>query len=373
MTVASSPLDLTTLPSARSWIGGLNTGSSQFSTDANLQACITAFSIEFLRLTGRGPMNWQLAGEQSPFVQPIDYVEQYSGNGNPKLMLRNFPVNSIASVLVGSMSLVASTGVGQAGYAVGADGRSVVILAGGAASPDTFYTYPLGRYGGYVRAGFPYGNQNITVSYNAGFSMRQVRNELQVVIPAWQPNTSYATGAVVVGGGYLQTATNSGTSGTAAPAWNANSSPTTEDNTGVEQIVWSTDYIPATANTILAGSVVQGFNWLADVGVSYFSTGTFLEAVQTSPAEGQYFVQNGLYLFNVADAGEEMLLNYNASGTPADITLATNQAVALNYKRRDWVGVRSVAMKDVGSTSYTTWAIDPVVQRVIDNYTRRSI
>jgi hypothetical protein len=367
--ISPSALDLTTLPSVRSWIGGLNNGSTQVPTDSNLQACITAFSIEFLRLTGRGPMNWQLAGGESPFVQPIDYAEQYSGNGNPKLMLRNFPVNSIASVLVGSMSLTASTGTGQAGYAVGADGRSVVILAGGAASPDTFFAYPMGQYGSWRRGGFPYGNQNITVSYNAGFSLRQVRNELQTVLKAWQASTLYQTGDVVVGGGFIQTATNSGTSGANAPTWNANSAPTTDD----DGVTWSTDYIPATANTILAGSIVAGFNWLADVGVSYFSDGTTLTPVQTSPQQGQYFVQNGLYLFNAADAGTEMLLSYNASGTPADIVLAANQSVALNYRRRDWVGVRSVAMKDVGSTSYTTWAMDESVRNVIANYTRRSI
>lgn len=369
----SSPLDLTTIQSVRSWIGGLNTGSSQSSTDENLQACITAASVEFLRLTGRGPMNWQTA-TQSPFVQPVDYVEAYSGNGNPKLMLRNFPVNSIAQILVGSMSIVASTGPGSGGYAVGSDGRSVVILAGGSPSPQTFYSYPLGQYGNFGRGGFPYGTQNIQVSYNAGFNMLEVANELQTVLPAWQPNTNYSTGDTVSGNGYIQTAQNSGTSGSTAPSWNKNASgqgnnPATKDNS----ITWVTQYVAQNANTIIAGSMDEGHNWLEAGSVKYFSDGTTLAPVQTSPNAGEYFVQNGVYLFNAADAGKQMLLSYSASGTPSDIILAMNQWVALNYQRRNWVGLRSVAMTEVGSTSYTTWAFDPAVKQVISNYTRGSI
>lgn len=368
-----SPLDLTTLASARAWIGGLNTGGSQAASDQNIQACITAASFEFLRLTGRGPMNWQTA-TQSPFVQPVDYVELYSGNGNPQIMLRNFPVNSISQVTINGASVPASSGPGVAGYQVGATGRGVVLSAGGGANPQSFWNYPYGSYaggsgGGLGRFGFSYGNQNVQVSYNAGFAMNEVSGELQTVIPAWQASHNYGTGDVIAAGGYLQTAQNSGTSGAQNPSWNINTSNGTDDN----GILWSTDYDPATPNTIVAGTIANGYNWLVDGGVKYFSSGNPLTAVQTSPAQGQYRVQNGVYLFNAADAGQEVLLSYSAAGTPADIVLAINQLVALNYSRRNWVGVRSIAMKDVGSTSYSTWAMDAGVKQVFEYYTRRSI
>ena len=366
----TSPFDLTTVAFARSWIGGLGSAQVSPQTNNNIQACITAASIEFLRLTGRGPINWQNASA-SPFVQPVDYVELYSGNGNPEMFLRNFPVNSIASLLILGTSVPASTSPATAGYEVGATGRSIVLIVGGGTSVDTFQNfYP---YGGGIgrRYGFPYGVQNVQVSYNAGFNAQTVASELQTVLEAWEPTTAYVTGDLVSGGGFVQQAANSGTSGASQPPWAAQ---TTQDGSGSTTINWNNTGIVGASNTITAALIYDGYSWLTDGGVKYFSSGIPLTPVLVSPAVGEYFIVSpGVYLFNAADTGVEMILSYTAAGTPADIVLAIAQWVALNYARRNWVGIRSIAMKDVGSTTYTMVAFDEAVKKVIANYTRKSV
>lgn len=120
-------------------------------------------------------------------------------------------------------------------------------------------------------------------------------------------------------------------------------------------------------------TVTPAHAWLADVSVAFFSSGTPLTPVQIAPAAGQYFINNGVYVFNAADAGKQILLSYSATGTPPDIELAVRKMVYLVYLRRSWEGLRSLAKPESGTTSYTTWEIDPSVQQVIDNYARKAI
>jgi hypothetical protein len=303
-------VQLSTVASAASWAGVTLPTPDPTNVAGNLNLCLTAASIEFLRLTGRGPMNYSVPFN-SPYTQPVSYVETYNGNGNAEIYLRNFPINSIASVLVNGQALLASTGPTTAGYAIGNTGRSLVFLTGAGNAPDTFYTYPYG-VGGFPRYGFPRGLANIQVSYTAGFATQSIVNEL--------------------------------------------------------------DTIPATTPyTVAVATVAQGAAWLADGGVKYFVGGAALTPVLTAPTAGQYYLQgNGVYLFSAADAGNQVQINYTAAGTPSDITMAVNQMVALNYKRRNWIGQRSVAMKDVGSTAYTL-LLDPEILRVVDYYKRRSM
>lgn len=368
-TLGPNPVDMTTVASAASWAGITIPTPDPTGVANNVQACLTAASLEFLRLTGRGPRNWQTA-TQSPFNQPVEYTEIYDGNGNQKLFLRNFPVNSVSSLLFGSQSVPASTGPGMGGYVVDNTGRAVALINGGFNAPDT-WAYVAARRGGIGPfGGFPQGIQNITVSYLAGFNLQAIQNELQTVVKAWQAATVYSAGDLVSGGGYIQQAVTSGTSGTTAPSWMA-TGPTTDGSNG---LVWNNTGQLAAPNTVVVDSISNGYPWLSNVSVDYFDGGDALEQVFSAPDEGEYFIVSpGVYLFNVADAGAQVLITYNAAGTPPDIVQAINNMVGLNYARRGWFGVRSVAMKDVGSTSYTTWAIDPTVKAVINYYTRGSI
>jgi hypothetical protein len=130
--------------------------------------------------------------------------------------------------------------------------------------------------------------------------------------------------------------------------------------------------IPATAPYEVQ---VDNLPWLADVGIAYFEDGTPLTAVTTSPQQGQYFIEgSGKYLFNAADAGQQLLCSYSAAGTPEDVRLACTQMVAVNYKRRQWIDQASQSMANgAGTVSYRSWELPPEVVRVMNAYTRRSI
>lgn len=368
MNIQPSPMDLTTVAACQSW------GNFSGSSAANLQICLTAASIYFLRKTGRGPRNWQNV-TQSPFNQPTPYVETYDGIAGDKLFLRNFPINSVSSLTVGGMVVNQSTSPTTPGWTIDDQGRAIAIrFGGGGASPDTF-SY-VGRFGNGYSAGYgggrrmrPFGGgvQGIQISYIAGF-ITSIIDELYTVIPAWQPNTTYSTGDQVSDGTFLQTAASSGMSGALAPPWSANKNAPTKD--GTIGLTWSNTGISNPPNTVIIPSQSP---ILADGGVRYFSNENPLQSVGNAPAQGQYvLLAPGAYLFNAADAGLVMDITYELAGTPADIVLAVMQLVSLNYKRRDWIGQRSVAMKDVGSTSYTL-EIDPVIQECISNYTRTSL
>jgi hypothetical protein len=371
MFIPPSPMDLASLSAVKSWLG--ITGTSQ---DSNLQACLTAASIYFLRCTGRGPRNWQNT-TASPFNESVPYTEVYDGQSGVKLFLRNMPINVVTSLSVGGQAIQPSTGVTMPGYVIDDQGRALVQRAGGGgASPQTF-AY-VARFGNGYTAGsgaqlafgaWNSGPQSIAVAYSAGFIGIPVVDSLQAPVAGWEANTAYATNTVISDGINLQRATNSGTSGTLAPPWGNNQGDATADGTGATQITWVNLGITQAPNTIVLESEVA---ILSDQGVKFFSDGTALTKVVIAPAEGEYMlVAPGIYLFNAADAGVEMLVSYTPAGTPQDIVLAVIQMVSLNYKRRDWIGQRSVAMKDVGSTSYTL-ALDPQITAVISAYTRSS-
>lgn len=371
MVVNPSPMDLASLSAVKNWLGITSSAN-----DPNLQACLTAASIFFLRMTGRGPRDWQNT-TASPFNQSVAYTEVYDGVTGQKLFLRNFPINSVSSLAIGATAIQPSSGVGMPGYVIDDQGRALAMRAGGGGmSPQTF-SY-VGRYGNGYTAGagaahsfapFGSGPQSIQVSYSAGFNEMEVVGDLQTVIGGWTANTDIAANTIISDGFFIQIAQNSGTTGAVAPPWSSLNGGTTLDGVGATQITWintGVSTLPYTV-TVQADVVI-----LQDNGVAYFSDGTPLARVNVLPAEGQYYIMStGVYLFNAADAGKSVLLSYTLAGTPADIVLAVIQLVSLNYKRRDWIGQRSVAMKDVGSTSYTL-AMDPGIKEVISLYTRTS-
>lgn len=369
--VPPSPMDMCSLAAAKNWIG--ITSSAQ---DANLQECITAASIYFLRMTGRGPRNWQTT-TKNPFNEPVDYNETYDGVSGQKLFIRNFPINSVSSLTLNGIAVPAAQNVNTPGFVIDSQGRSIVLSLGGPMSPDSFQYVSI--YGNGYTAGagafrnprpFGVGAQQINVQYNAGFNTIPVVGDIETVVMGWQANTVYTTGQIISDGTYLQQATNSGTSGALPPAFSQTASQTVEDGTSTPPLVWVNIGISAPPYTI---TVQSNRNVLSDQGVFYFSNGVALVKVNTAPAVGEYMlVAPGYYLFNAADQGVQMLLDYTLAGTPSDIILAIQQLCSLNYVRRNWIGVRSIAMKDVGSTSYTL-KIDPGIQAVIDSYTRSSI
>jgi hypothetical protein len=362
-------MDLASLSAVKNWLNISN--STQ---DANIQACLTAASIYFLRETGRGPRNWQNV-TASPFNQSVPYTEVYDGQSGEKLFTRNFPVNSVSLLQVNNVVVQPSSGIGMPGYAIDDQGRSIAIRAGGGgASPQTFaYVATFGNgqtsgagLGGYFRP-FSGGPQCVALNYMAGFNALSATNDLETIMPAWVASTAYTAGQVISDGTFQQQAATSGTSAASAPSWASQSGGLTTDGTnGLTWVNLGTTQAPYTVQ------IQAEVAFLADQGVKYFIGGASLTPVLVAPNAGQYFlVSPGLYLFNSADAGAKVLMAYNLAGTPQDIVLAVIQLVSLNYKRRDWIGQRSIMMKDVGSTSYTL-DIDPQIKEVISLYRRSS-
>jgi len=70
---------------------------------------------------------------------------------------------------------------------------------------------------------------------------------------------------------------------------------------------------------------------------------------------------------------QNISVQYSAgyNDTPADIVQAANMIIALNYRRRAWVGERQRAVAGGGGTiTFTDWDVPPEVQTIIDLYTR---
>jgi hypothetical protein len=83
--------DLTTLDAVKTWQGKL--ASSNTSGDAVLQSLITSTSADFLRAI------------QRPDLMQNQYTENRVGDGSRRLVLRHWPVTSVASLMVGAVEI----------------------------------------------------------------------------------------------------------------------------------------------------------------------------------------------------------------------------------------------------------------------------
>jgi hypothetical protein len=171
-----SPIDLATSEEVAAWLSSNQASASPtLVSDPNLASCITAWSALFLRLTGRGDQNTDTP-EESPFVQQVNYTETYDGNGSPQLFLRNWPINSVASLVIYNQTIPVSTGYGTFGYVIAGDGKRIVLQGGyGPVAAVSFYQLARLTQGGCggptFGSGSPFDLQNVFVTYNAGFSV----------------------------------------------------------------------------------------------------------------------------------------------------------------------------------------------------------
>lgn len=129
MAVAADPADLVTLDTAYAWLR-IPTGSD----DIALSMAITATSERMASWCGRA-------------LAPTACVETYDGNGNGRLVLRNYPIIGIASLTVDGRPVGAVAGPGGPGYRH--DTRRTVDLVG-----DVFTRGP----------------QNVEIAYTAGYT-----------------------------------------------------------------------------------------------------------------------------------------------------------------------------------------------------------
>lgn len=162
---STNPIDLTTLANVKAWAG-----VSGASLDQELQDIITSFSLYALHVTGRANADGSVP-TASPFIAPVDYDEFYDGNGNDKLPLHNWPINSVALVNDSGVIIKASSGITSPGYVVDQSKKFLVLRRGGTLYPQRVMYGRGGAWGGqFGRTGWNLGTQNIEVQYTAGFS-----------------------------------------------------------------------------------------------------------------------------------------------------------------------------------------------------------
>lgn len=159
--------DLTSLANLKAWLGATTTNN-----DIVLARLVSGASVSVMRYLAR------------PFIGSTLVTERYDGRGGDAIALRYGPVTGVASIsFLGNVITAQATGnPPTGGYLLDAVGMSARVIL-----TDVF---------------FPYGKQQIQVSYWAGF---QVANEPQVVaasvtaLQTWvtDAGVSYATGAAM--------------------------------------------------------------------------------------------------------------------------------------------------------------------------------
>jgi hypothetical protein len=136
------------------------------SQDQNIQEAITAWGMYLLQFCGYGDQNNDIPAA-SPFNEPVQFTEVYDGNGSAVLYLRNRPIQSVESLVIGTLTIPQSTSFTTAGWVIRGDGKSIALRYGGGGagvSNSQFYPNCGSRYN------FWEGIQNVFIAYTAGFT-----------------------------------------------------------------------------------------------------------------------------------------------------------------------------------------------------------
>lgn len=131
--------DLCQLNDVKAW---LTIPSGVTANDSLLSRLITAVSFEFLREIGR-----------MDFYPAADYTETREGDGDVRMVLRHWPVNSITTLTINGAAVEESTDQIEAGYYIDTD------------------LDPERRWELYLAGGFSFTDATpIVVTYNAGYT-----------------------------------------------------------------------------------------------------------------------------------------------------------------------------------------------------------
>jgi hypothetical protein len=227
----SSPQDLTTVAALKAWLAipATNTAS-----DPALAQLVTAVSRMICAYLSR------------PSLLPRAYAERYDGQGNHRILLRNWPVLSIQNLMVWNQVIAPAnpppTGGAQSGY---------LLSPWNGAPPGSMQWLDIysSLYESWVdTTAYDRGQQSVSVDYTAGYAVQAEPATIPAVVP-----------------------------------------PATEP-----QVQPLAPFGP----------------WASDLSVINASTGApFLPGPDPAP-QGGYSVQAGLYSFNSADIGTPVLLSY---------------------------------------------------------------
>lgn len=127
-------IELTTLSHCKDWAEVKTDGD-----DRMIQVCIAAFGRYALSRTGRDTLS-----------QKRDFTEVYDGNGSAKMLLRNYPIVAVSSVMINGAAAIIAPGYGVSGISIIEKAKGIGF---GFGSPGSFYE----------------GIANIQVIYRAGY------------------------------------------------------------------------------------------------------------------------------------------------------------------------------------------------------------
>ena len=154
---AATSIDMVTLNDVKSW---LDVEEDNTDDDGLLQILITGFSRYVLNRTGMASFGVNT------------YTEIYDGNGSQDLFLRNFPVTTVTSVIVGNYTVPQSTGLTIPGWYIDPHQKSIVLRSvggsgwGWGSGISAYMMVP----GSIFPQSFIPGRGNIQVIYQAGFT-----------------------------------------------------------------------------------------------------------------------------------------------------------------------------------------------------------
>ncbi|MDE2100863.1 MAG: phage gp6-like head-tail connector protein [Patescibacteria group bacterium] len=199
------PRDLTTLDAAKSFVSN-KAGSVD---DALIQLFINGASLAIEKWLDR-----KLALD--------NYTERRNGNGTSMLPVRNWPLVSVQSLVVGDTTLQPAPLT---------NGQPSTTGGGYIFDDQIIYLRPGSSE---ISAGcFWRGYQNVLVTYQAGFITPGLLALSQ--LPAWAATSQYQKGSQVVANGFVFTAMVAGTSGNTQPTWPSILAGTVTDGT----VQWS--------------------------------------------------------------------------------------------------------------------------------------
>lgn len=271
--------DLTTLAHLKAW---LDIPADNTTSDVLLQRLITAASKFIVRYCNRS-------------FEARPYVETYNGFGQTFMVVRQWPVSHVSSLVFGGLNLTtpAQGNPPQNGFNFAPDGSGppTIVLFG--------YCFPQQRNG-------------VVVSYVAGYQTAELH---EITQQGDSPDFTYDV---------------------------------------VTDITWLGPGFPPPP---LAGPVV------------YADDKTALTLVASAPAVGQYTLsKTGVYGFNVADVGEEVLITY--SFVPQDLEQACWELVGQRYNVMTRIGIKSKTLGGQETIVYDTSTMSDSVQSALQDYMR---
>lgn len=369
-------IDLTTVAAVNDILEQVATADASV-----IASMITNYSQNVLTRTGRRNLS-----------RILNFTETYSGSGSETLMLRNYPILAVSSVAIGGISVPASSGATNAGFIIDPSGSQAAIsIRGGGRYGNWSAGESPWRGGGWGGGNAPplglpqyrfaEGVQNVLVSYTAGYAL-DVPAEPQTV-PVDSIAGALTSGSFEPQESIVQAVTNATATVLAASSTSlsigavSGSADGTHAWTGSSSgAVFTPSAVPTAGPYTVA--VDQAANFWQDAGVT-LEDGTALTSVPSSPAAMQYsppafgVAPLGVYTFNVAQAGAPLNIAYSYGGTPYDLAEAAGRLVAVQYRRRQWLGQTSQTQPQVGTTAYSRLETELDTKAVIERYKTRFV